>query len=164
VDGGYYDNYGVNSLLAWLEEALVALPAGKVPDILLIQIRSFPSEATGPVGKSRGWFYQTYAPASALMRVRTTAQLMRDQEAIEMFRQRWAKDGIHIRPATFEFPGNDAPLSWKMNAEQIQAIGNEWEKRISGANNQDWIQAECFFLPRQPDCRKAGQSLNKGPW
>ncbi len=88
------------------------------------------------------------------MRVRTTGQLVRDQEAIEIFRQRWAAKGVHIRLATFEFAGNDAPLSWKMNPKQIQAIDEEWKNRISGENNQDWIQAECFFLPLQQDCKK----------
>jgi hypothetical protein len=164
VDGGYYDNYGVNSLLAWLDEALAAQPAGKTPDILFIQIRSFPSEAKSPAAKTRGWIYQVFAPAAALMRVRTTGQLVRDQEAIVAFRERWTAKGVHIRLATFEFSGNDAPLSWKMNAEQKHAIGEEWRKRISGPNNQDWMQVECFFLPLQLDCSKGVQPLNKGPW
>jgi hypothetical protein len=164
VDGGYYDNYGIDSLLAWLDEALMQQPPGKVPEILLIQIRSFPSEAKSPPAKTRGWTYQAYAPASALMRVRTTGQLVRDQEAIEIFRRRWAANGVHIRLATFEFAGNDAPLSWKMNPKQIQGISEEWSKRISGPNNQDWTQVECFFLPLQQDCGKLGAPLNKGPW
>jgi hypothetical protein len=66
VDGGYYDNYGVNSLLEWLNEAFSSTPPEKRPDILIIQIRSFPAGASNPSAGNKGWFYQAEAPVSAL--------------------------------------------------------------------------------------------------
>ncbi len=164
VDGGYYDNYGVNSLLAFLDEALSSIPKGEAPDILFIQIRSFPSEATGPEGKRRGWFYQTWAPIDALMEVRTTGQLVRDREAIDNFVALWSARGVKIRLATFEFPGNNAPLSWQMNEAQTEAIKSQWTTKIKGPNNEDWQQVNCFFHPSEPECVDKPLLKTKGAW
>ncbi|MBV9885559.1 MAG: hypothetical protein JO119_03340, partial [Acidobacteria bacterium] len=83
VDGGYYDNYGVYSLLEWLREALEKNESD-APDVLIIQIRSFPENARERP-KNRSWFYQTYAPLDTLLSVRTTGQLLRDRDALQHF-------------------------------------------------------------------------------
>jgi hypothetical protein len=152
VDGGYYDNYGVNSLLEFLHEALTTAESNQVkaPDILIILIRSFPSEGA-PLGKSRGWFYQFWAPISALLEVRETGQLVRDREAINLFIDYWKCRGVKVVPATFEFPGENAPLSWQMNSAQITEVETEWKKR-QGPENPDWLQVSCFFHPEGKGC------------
>jgi len=171
VDGGYYDNYGVSSLLAWLKEALESTPAEQRPDILLIQIRSFPGESDKELEapKNRDWFFQTWAPIKALMRTRTSGQLIRDREAVGRFVDLWAARGVGIWPATFEFQGGDAPLSWKMNADQIRTIGEEWHDRIYGTpqkpkDNQDWLQVSCFFHPKGEDCKELATFGKKHFW
>ena len=153
VDGGYYDNYGVNSLLEFLNEALTTAQDNhtKPPDVLIILIRSFPSEAVPP-GKSRGWFYQFWAPIDALLDVRTTGQLVRDREAINLFIDNWKCRGVKIVPATFEFPGENAPLSWQMNSAQTTQIDTQWDQTLHGKNNQDWLQVSCFFHPEGKGC------------
>ncbi len=163
VDGGYYDNYGIDGLLRFLELALTPIPRGKAPDILIVQIRSFPSE-NSPSGQSEGWFYQGTAPLSALLQVRTTAQLLRDRESLNNFVALWSDRGVNIRLATFEFPGDNAPLSWQMNQPQINAIQTEWKKRIAAADNNDWLQVSCFFHPGEPACEHLSQLIRKGAW
>jgi len=163
VDGGYYDNYGVNGLLQFLGQALTAIPKGKAPDILILQIRSFPSEKSPP-GESEGWSFQSWAPLAALMRVRTTAQLLRDREALNDFVALWSGRGVKVRLATFEFPGDKAPLSWQMNQPQIDSIQAEWRKRIEGPDNQDWLQVNCFFHPKIKECESLRQLIQKGAW
>jgi hypothetical protein len=97
VDGGYYDNFGVDSLIAWLNQGLDNLgkekehsPEVSLPNVLFIQIRSFPYDAF-PSPASRGWFYQSYAPVDALMSVRTTAQLVRDRDELDLLKRKWAE-------------------------------------------------------------------------
>jgi len=141
VDGGYYDNYGVYSLLDWLRQALGPTPPEKRPDILIIQIRCFPPDDVVK-GKSRGWFYQAWAPLQALMSVRTTAQLVRDRDALTNFDNLWSSDKARICEATFEFEGKDAPLSWRMNAAQIKNIETEWSQQKT---NQEWSKVSAFF-------------------
>jgi Patatin-like phospholipase len=163
ADGGYYDNYGVYNLLEWLDEALATTPPERRPDILVIQIRSFPSDQDAkPTNK--GWFYQAYAPVNALLNVRTAGQLVRDRDALSAFDQRWSRENVRIAYATFEFDGRDAPLSWRMNDAQIRAIRREWKKRVSGPGNEDWLEVSCFFRPDSPDCAALAGKGKKGPW
>ena len=74
VDGSYYDR--VDSLSSWLDQALKGLDKDHRPDVLVIQIRSFPTGSI-PAPSIKGWFYQSYAPVDALLSVRTKAQLVR---------------------------------------------------------------------------------------
>lgn len=165
VDGGYFDNYGVSSLIVWLDEALTGLQGNDLPDVLVVQIRSFPEGALTPP-ENKGWFFQAYAPLDALLSVRTTGQLVRDRDALALFAARWAKtpiqgipsDRIHF--ASFEFQGSDAPLSWKMNQRQITEIGNRWNCVVSSAKpNPDLLVVHCFF-----DANYCSQLPRKGPW
>jgi hypothetical protein len=164
VDGGYYDNYGINSLLDFLGKALTAAQKDKAPDILIIQIRSFPSEARSPEGESRGWFYQFWAPLAALMRVRTTGQLVRDGEAITSFIDLWRAHGVNIQQATFEFKGVNAPLSWQMNREQTEAIRNQWIGLIKDPNSLEWQRVNCFFQSRNQECASLAHFKQKEAW
>ncbi len=164
VDGGYYDNYGVNSLLEWLNEAFASTPPEKRPDVLIIQIRSFPAGANNPSAASKGWFYQAEAPVSALLNVRNTGQLVRDREAVLSFAAEWSDQNAKIRLATFEFQGNDPPLSWQMNPAQIKDIQDQWHDRIYGAKNGDWREVNCFFRPHSQECVEHPPAGKKGPW
>ncbi|MBZ5521710.1 MAG: patatin-like phospholipase family protein [Acidobacteriia bacterium] len=157
IDGGYYDNYGVSSLLAWLDEGLRTLQAEQkpLPDILVIQVRSFPDDAVA-APTARGWFFQTYAPVLGLLNVRTTAQLIRDRDALQMFQQRWARTAgesnlSRIQTATFEFQGHNAPLSWAMNPRQIDEIGEHW-KDYQKPDQKDTLAVHCFFEAGFPGC------------
>lgn len=169
IDGGYYDNYGVASLLEWLEQGFVSLQNAKkeIPDVLIIQIRSFPDDADSKK-EPRGWFYQTYAPIQGLLSVRTTAQLISDQQELTLLAERWAKttpqgtavDRIHF--ATFQFWNSNAPLSWAMNPKQSQSIQAEWIKYLPGGPYPDDLtEVRCFFDPKFPACIKR---VKKDPW
>lgn len=149
VDGGYYDNFGVDSLSSWLDQALLGLAKGHRPDILVIQIRSFPTTDT-PTLLDKGWFYQSYAPVDALLNVRTTAQLVRDRDELQLLEKKWlALDEVHIKFATFEFPGKKAPLSWQLTEEQIRAIEGEWQNIVKhGDDNVDLTTVRSFCNPR----------------
>jgi hypothetical protein len=169
VDGGYYDNYGVYSLLEWLREALASTAANKRPDILIIQIRSFPSDPLA-LAKNQGWFYQMEAPLKGLMSVRTAGQLLRDRDALQHFADEMTLvpaggsglRNVQIRLATFEFAGSGAPLSWQMNSTQIEAIPKSWCDRVHGKNNEDWWEVLCFFHPSANGC--TNRKAKKGAW
>jgi hypothetical protein len=185
IDGGYYDNYGIFSLLVWLDQGLSALQRGcdnerqaaekaacgsaSLPRILVIQIRSFPPDEEAKPTK-RGWAFQLYAPVKGLLSVRSTAQLLRDREALRMFAHRWepavaeSKDA-RIQFATFEFGGftrehrdkaTNPPLSWAMNPSQIQAVRDDWTGRINhqdpNQNDPNIDKVHCFFEPNFPRC------------
>jgi predicted acylesterase/phospholipase RssA len=169
VDGGYYDNYGVSSLILWLDEAFTGLQKEEkpLPDVLIVQIRSFPDDALLPPA-NKGWFFQSYAPIDVLLSVRNTAQMVRDRDALALFAQRWAKSPMQGTPsdrvhfATFQFTGHDAPLSWSMNQRQKDEISSLWNDVISATpTNTDLLAVHCFFDPAYADCLHLPR---KGPW
>jgi hypothetical protein len=151
VDGGYYDNFCVDSLSSWLDQALEGLAKDHrpKPDVLVIQIRSFPSGSI-PDPSSKGWFYQSYAPMDALLSVRTTAQLVRDRDELKLLEKKWAAAGdVHIKFATFEFAGEGAPLSWQLTAQQTKMIELRWQNIVNQVDqNSDLQSVRSFCNPR----------------
>jgi len=206
IDGGYYDNYGVSNLIAWLEQGLGELQSMRSkceekagndakqkqecqkyapPKILVLQIRSFPADEEAKPTK-KGWAFQLYAPIKGLLSVRTTAQLVRDREALTMFARRWETESAQTRIhfATFEFGGfqekqkdkgeeknkkkmeenvSDPPLSWAMNPSQVQAVKADWNSRVNhtdpNQNDPNVDKVHCFFDPSLGRC----SSLSRKP-
>ncbi len=125
VDGGYTDNYGMATLLAWLDEALRA-PGNPVHRVLVIEIRASPPATEPPPLSWRGWPFQTYAPISAMLNVRDTGQLPRNQEELEILRRFGASCNTDIEDAVFEYPPEDAPLSWHLSPNDKKEIETIW--------------------------------------
>jgi predicted acylesterase/phospholipase RssA len=136
VDGGYYDNYGINSLLGWLEDAISHLSTDEIKqnltDVLILQIRPFADSAPDPPYEG-GWAYQLIAPIDGLLDVRDIGQSARDRTEMELFAQAH-NQAVHVWRADFVYPNkfdaNDncvhAPLSWKLSFEQTQCITTAW--------------------------------------
>jgi len=160
IDGGYYDNFGVASAVEWIDEAFSAME--DPPDILVIQIRSFPNDPL-PAAQNRGWFFQAHAPLTGLLSERSTAQLVRDRDDLRLLQSRWRGTQAlpRIRFASFQFTATDAPLSWKMNKSQEAAIDQSW-LRIVQENGNDLQQVRCMFEPSREEC--PALALQKAPW
>jgi hypothetical protein len=125
VDGGYTDNYGMATLLAWLDEALRA-PGNPVRRVLIIEIRASPADAEAPALSWRGWPFQAYAPISAMLNVRNTGQLPRNQEELEILQRLGASCNVDIKDAVFEYRPKDAPLSWHLSPNDEKQIEESW--------------------------------------
>jgi predicted acylesterase/phospholipase RssA len=130
VDGGYYDNFGLLSLMEWLDEALSdASTSGLHRGIGILEIRSFPP-AGEPAGSVHGWGFQTNAPLTAFLNVRSSAQLTLAQKQLELFKQKWS-GSADIEAQSIEFPQmpgacGTPPLSWKLTAAQRKCIEDGW--------------------------------------
>lgn len=125
VDGGYTDNYGVATLLAWLDEALRA-PGNPVRRVLIIEIRASPPASEPPPLSWRGWPFQSYAPISAMLNVRDTGQLPRNEEELDIVSRFAASCNIDIEDTVFEYPPEDAPLSWHLSPNDKKEIETIW--------------------------------------
>jgi hypothetical protein len=164
VDGGYYDNYGMSTLVEWLDEALAAdmMSAQQaVKSVLVIQLHGAPvaKDSAVPQGKlrNRGWFYQILAPLLTLNTVRGAGQVAHNDLELQQLQQRWFERKVPIHTVTLEFPEDNAPLSWHMTREQKQSIIDQWtagadvktgrNKVLDFLNGSDRIQCPC------PTCR-----------
>jgi hypothetical protein len=132
VDGGYYDNYGMATLVEWLDEALAGAQ-GAVTDVLVLQIHGAPVNENIQARrheKTRGWFYQAIAPLSTLAAVRSAGQIAHNEIELELLRQKWVASGVTIDTVVFEFSDPAAPLSWHLTPDQVRAIAAEWNDKM----------------------------------
>jgi predicted acylesterase/phospholipase RssA len=147
VDGGYYDNYGVSSLVDWLDKELQ--DHKNIKRVLVVRIHGSP---TGPGsiesrGK-RGWFYQAYAPASTVLNVRSTGQRVHSKVELGLLADKWnrGKRKVDIETATFEFDEPGSPLSWHLTAKQQRKIEEEWKDEVTGDDREEgWDVVERFL-------------------
>jgi hypothetical protein len=130
VDGGYYDNYGMSTLMEWLHQALEdSDPRPK--RVLVIQIRGASTASNPQPDGTHGWFYQAWAPLETMLTVRTTGQLSHNEEDFERLQQLWAGRGVEIDNAVFEFCGNAPPLSWHLSGRDKQGIDEQWRRQLA---------------------------------
>jgi len=170
IDGGYYDNYGIASAIDWLDEAIRERPQDANSPVLFITIKSFPDDPM-TAAKARGWFFQAYAPMLGLLNVRTTTQVVRDRFELLLLRDRLGAgaDGLpRLRFATFQFPEDGAPLSWKMNGRQVDAIEDKWKsivrsEKSDSADGDDLLQVKCAFVGASVNSR-CNDVAHKAPW
>jgi hypothetical protein len=154
ADGGYYDNYGVATLVEWLDEALSG-PNNPIRSVMVIEILGSPKDTPARL-KSHGWFYQAFAPIEAMLNVRTAAQFAHNQEESDLLTRLWKTNGgqpVTIQHAIFQFCDPDPPLSWHLSPKQKGAIADAWSKEIK--NNKNWQRVVRFLagdttLPETP--------------
>jgi hypothetical protein len=124
TDGGYWDNYGVVSVLEWLREAKGAI--GTRP-VLVVQI---PPSPDPPVAeRDQSWVWQLTAPLVALASVRVNAQKARNEQEIEQLTASWRKDGGRIDFVEIPYGRKDLPpetLSWHLSRAERCAIEKSW--------------------------------------
>src|SRR5262249_11231642 len=100
------------------------------------QIRPFGEEPYRPP-RPKGWGYQIIAPVDALLDVRDTGQSARDATELALFTKAF-KAKTNVWRADFFYPSDftkdpqhqhcaDAPLSWKLSAEQFECITTAWD-------------------------------------
>ncbi|HLK66121.1 MAG TPA: hypothetical protein VKU19_21955 [Bryobacteraceae bacterium] len=132
ADGGYYDNFGMATLVEWLDEALRGAE-GRVSSVLVLQIRGNKvgtSDATPPA-KNRGWFFQAMAPFTTLLAVRDSGQVAHNNIELALLQQKWAAKGVDIQSVTFEFGVEKPPLTWHLTPEEIRAIRTAWQEDMT---------------------------------
>jgi predicted acylesterase/phospholipase RssA len=165
VDGGYYDNYGISSLVEWLDEELRTNQ--DIDKVLIIEIRGSPSppsytyddaDACPPKPSdvveerrsSPSWFYQYTAPLRTVLGVRRTGQRAHNDLELDLLVDKWDeqdkaneqdKQGgrephrVEITRALFEFDRGDPPLSWHLSAGDKERIKDNWDAEIDEWDN-----------------------------
>jgi hypothetical protein len=151
VDGGYYDNYGMTSLLTWLGEALEDTSVReRWNDILVLQIRHF-NEGTLPAGSRQGWGFQLLAPPFALYNMRDYAQESVARKQLELFAKVYSGQHVNIWKASIKYTGTnsglyhcaDQPLSWKLDQYQQKCIDLTWSDVVSDPKKNQRGDLQC---------------------
>lgn len=171
VDGGYYDNYGISSLVEWLDDELEhdckTEDGCKIKKVLIVEIRGArsgpgdlrtlsPECKTEPVvssepGSKPGWFSQILAPPQGALNVRNTGQRTHNDTELDLLQDKWkARDDVEITRALFEFDGANPPLSWHLTAEHKDEIERQWRKEIDDPDDscKGWDRVRTFLAPQ----------------
>jgi predicted acylesterase/phospholipase RssA len=132
VDGGYYDNYGVVSLLDWLDTNL-QMPGPKPSKVIVVQIRGFRTRPPLSPVRHRGFIFQALQPLQTLLHVRETGQFSHNQIDMELA-QRPNVYSVPVLAVDFEFMATDEegeaiepPLSWHLTPKDKQVLKSEWD-------------------------------------
>jgi hypothetical protein len=139
ADGGYYDNFGVFSALEWLDHVRGDFRKMNGTNVLLIQIEAFTREEPGQPKGRWGYVEQAGAPISALMTVRTAAQIGRNEAEIEHFKESWKQEipNSSFDPIVFSFKSADStsqtPLSWHLTSAQQKDIDASWDLNVNAS-------------------------------
>jgi predicted acylesterase/phospholipase RssA len=136
VDGGYFDNYGVSTLVSVVNAGLtnaVSPPQGR--RVLVIEIcdtAACSGADANPLvtagGVDRAWTYQLRAPLSAVIAMRTSAQRVNNRAAIRLLRDYWQQRGVCVASIQAPFGGAEAPMSWHLTAAEKRAVDDEWNR------------------------------------
>jgi hypothetical protein len=136
VDGGYYDNYGMASAMAWIHSG--AHDSGVVRHVMLIQIHDSPPAAEGKPDSWHGTFYQLWAPLEAVLNVRTAGQRSHNDNELSLLKNKLcAVEHVRLDSTTFEFSGTNAPLSWHLTGLDKKSLDDEWTVKSTGPSVDD---------------------------
>ena len=136
VDGGYFDNYGVSTLVSIVNSGFTnaaSPPQGR--RLLVIEIcdsaacsgaDANPQVTAG--GGDQAWTYQLRAPLSAVIAMRTSAQRVNNRAAIRLLKDYWLEREVCVASIQAPFGGTDAPLSWHLTAAEKRAVDDEWSR------------------------------------
>lgn len=142
ADGGYFDNYGMASLLDWLDAALEGARTSAVREVLIVQIRA--GRSAMPSGTTRSWIYQLYAPLAAMLAVRESGQIAHNDTELALLAKRWRLESlgkVAITPVVFEYPKGSVPLSWHLTRTEQCNIEREWHARYADSEELKTVTA-----------------------
>jgi len=143
ADGGYYDNFGVVTLVEGLDrifhmqkdprqEVPAASAAAANPDplappkILIVEIRASDSKKVKEAASRRGWAFGTAGPMLTLLNVWGSGQTSRNNLDLRLLEELAPKLGFTVQRATFPL-ATEAPLSWHLTEAEKQKIENAWD-------------------------------------
>lgn len=182
VDAGYYDDYGMVSLLAWIRDAFLKSPDPAAESIvsadmtgkqlLILEINGFPA-AGDPEACPEPWPFQLPAPILALYDVREHTQQARNafelalQSKAQWFQQHVMAVEFRYNPQSKDCRG-DPPLSWHLTERERGCIDEAWTESVSNLSSAQTCVAkflsgsddlsECKLPPPSPTkaagCRK----------
>jgi len=152
VDGGYYDNYGMSSLVEWLDWKLK--DDHKIKKVIVVQIISSPEvkqshSACLKEYKSKSdnsimlllerlqdrLLFQMIAPAKTALNVRGAGQSTHSEVELQLLIDKYErKQDIKILRIPFRFAGKEPPLSWHLTRKDKREIQCAWNNSVDARN------------------------------
>lgn len=162
ADGGYYDNYGVVSLVEGVLRVLninkkkLGTPASPQPPrkILVVEIRASDSKEAKEAKRRAGWAFGTAGPVMTLFNVWGSGQTPRNDLDLTLLREVAKSRGFELETVLFRL-ATDAPLSWHLTALEKQKVERGWDlcAALEGSEIRRGIDKARNFLEREAHWR-----------
>jgi predicted acylesterase/phospholipase RssA len=133
VDGGYFDNSGLYSLMGWLEQAAVDVQPATLPrEVLLLQIDAFPEKQDFAIQRTQfTWYRQFTIPFETVVGVRETGQAARNRYDFPLLAKSLV-GRLNVRVLEFRFRPSPRcaleppPLSWHLSQFEQACVVEGW--------------------------------------
>lgn len=141
-DGGYFDNFGVAALSAWLDDAFTGgdLPA----DLQILWLNVYWEEPeTVTFNPLSGVEVASQGPFRGLVNARGSTQRTRNRAALEALSEKWnrpacvgcpAGDRLQVQDLVL---GESLPLNWQLGERDKDLITGHWSEILAAAAEID---------------------------
>lgn len=151
ADGAYFDNYGMVSMIEWLNSILPRYTELRArPKVLLIRISIRDTSLTidKVYDEKEGWAYTVYGPLLTLLTTGSTSQLARNDQLLRLLADRWTTRGdIDLTVANFVLR-TEVPLSWQLTASARGQIRARWAEEVERGRQLERVRE--FFRDELP--------------
>ena len=146
ADGAYFDNYGVATMVEWLNAVLPVFsepePCAKVL-LIRISIRDTAFQEQLVYDQKEGWAYTLYGPLLTLISAGSASQIARNEQLLELLSDRW-NDATNVQLTVVNFVlRTEVPLSWQLTDQARHRIRARWAEEVSTRTNIHRV--ESFF-------------------
>lgn len=165
IDGGYYDNFGVTSMLDWLTPVLEARRnddgSMKFKRVAIIQLRAFELPDPNMEKPANGGAAALIGPLLGVTSAYSGAAITRNDINLREFIANWnILLGGKVKVGTWEFtrPDQGGPLSWHLTKREIEEVRNFWPPLAEAKREiRDNWQALNRFLEGKDDAPPASE-------
>jgi hypothetical protein len=135
ADGAYVDNYGVATMVEWLNTILPTYvaeqPTARVL-VIRINIRDAHFSDALQYEPKEGWAYTVYGPLLTMLNAGSASQVARNQQLLDLLTQRWQSGaGVPIEVVDFVLR-TEVPLSWQLTDDHLAQIRGRWAEELEG--------------------------------
>jgi hypothetical protein len=148
ADGGYWDNTGMVSAIEWLTAA------GVLGHRRVLVVQVAPATLGVPIVRDRAWVWQSIAPLSTLVSVRTDAESAYNTLDIKTMKDRWG-DGLVF--ATIRDPATDASLGWHLSRREKSDLELAWRNKAANPCGPELSAITAFLENPSSPSRGCGQ-------
>jgi len=163
VDAGYYDNYGVNTAVAWLSQpGMVEYLKKSTSGVVIIQIRAYstePSSADGPDQPDVAYLPEWLtSPITGVSQARNSSMLFRNTKELKLFSSMFCEG--FVKTVAFEntLGEHDISMSWYLRQSELDSMKNELtDPSLEKFNAQVFNELEDIWRKDQtshPTCRE----------
>ena len=161
ADGGYFDNFGVATLIRWLTAIMPGYldleprsAAGDQPKrllVLLIRDSTRVSPARRAFTQERGFRYEVTGPVETILNARNSTQDVRNANELELFEELWAlaavaaDANVEVSRVNFDLANSasrEISLSWSLTEHERQLMQDAMctmveDARVGGADSNN---------------------------